>query len=210
MDDSVLHREIARFDPDLPIEKARTPPAAWYVDPAFLAHEADTVFRNSWQCVGRSSQVSEPGTYLTSTLLDQHYIVTRDETSALGAFHNVCRHHAARNDHNEDESSLCHGHSRLRRASVSLARWWCTAGTRPKLRCGRPRPAALPPRTAFQAPSGLATAPSSHTRPGHTNCTRSACAPGTGEVRARIAPRTTSRRRREDARGGRALLPRSA
>ena len=42
-----LEAELARFDGDLAIEAAATPPASWYTHPAVLARESETVFRGS-------------------------------------------------------------------------------------------------------------------------------------------------------------------
>jgi choline monooxygenase len=90
-----LRNELSRFDPTLPIEGAWTPPASWYLDPAFLQLERIQVFRESWQAVGRLDQVANPGDYFTGCLLDLPYVVLRDQDGVLRAFHNVCRHHAA-------------------------------------------------------------------------------------------------------------------
>jgi len=90
-----LEKELARFDPRIPIESAHTPPASWYVMPEFLAHERDRVFRRTWQAVGRVDQVAKPGDYFAGCLLDDPYVVLRDADGTLRAFHNVCRHHAA-------------------------------------------------------------------------------------------------------------------
>ena len=98
-DPPVIHEsmraELSRFDPSLPIERAFTPPASWYVRPDFLELERERVFRRSWQAVGRLDQVSRPGDYFTGCLVDDPYLVLRDQDGTLRAFHNVCRHHAA-------------------------------------------------------------------------------------------------------------------
>ena len=91
-----LADELARFDPSLPIEAARTPPASWYRSAAFLEAEADTVFRDSWIYAGPASKVREPGSFLTAELLGEPWVVVRDAAGTLRAFANSCRHHAAR------------------------------------------------------------------------------------------------------------------
>jgi choline monooxygenase len=93
--DDRVRAELARFDPVLPIESAWTPPASWYQDPRFLDAERAAIFRDSWQAVGRVDQVQHPGDYFTGCLLDLPFVVLRDGTGLLRAFHNVCRHHAA-------------------------------------------------------------------------------------------------------------------
>ena len=89
-----LATEIARFDPDLALEEAWTPPASWYVEPGFLEVEAETVFSRHWLCAARADQVSEPGSYATSSSLRHHHVVVRADDGQLRGFHNVCRHHA--------------------------------------------------------------------------------------------------------------------
>jgi choline monooxygenase len=99
-----LRGELARFDPSVPIERAYTPPASWYVMPEFLAHERERIFRRTWQAVGRADQVSKPGDFFAGCLLDDPYVVVRDQEGTLRAFHNVCRHHAAQ---------VCEGEGKL-------------------------------------------------------------------------------------------------
>jgi choline monooxygenase len=96
--------EISRFDPSLPIERAFTPPASWYLSPELLQREHQRVFRRTWQAVGRVDQVPAPGDYFTGCLADDPYVVLRDQEGTLRAFHNVCRHHAA---------EVCSGEGRL-------------------------------------------------------------------------------------------------
>jgi len=99
-----IRAELSRFDPSLPIERAFTPPASWYVRPEFLELERERVFRRSWQAVGRLDQVQHPGDYFTGCVVDDPYVVLRDQDGTLRAFHNVCRHHAA---------EVCSGHGTL-------------------------------------------------------------------------------------------------
>src|SRR5476651_1382750 len=87
----VLHA----FDATLPLSKARTIPSAWYFDPDIYALECRKVFGNTWQYVGRSEQVKDPGSFLTIEIAGQPILVVRDEKGTLRAFHNACRHRAA-------------------------------------------------------------------------------------------------------------------
>jgi choline monooxygenase len=107
-------QELNRFDPSLPIEKAWTPPASWYLQPEFLARERDRVFNRSWQAVGRLDQVQRPGDYFTGCLLGEPYLVVRDARGTLRAFHNVCRHHAAQ---------VCQGEGKLEELVCSYHGW---------------------------------------------------------------------------------------
>lgn len=83
------------FNASLPLSKAHTIPSAWYFDPAIYALECEKVFGSTWQYVGRSELVREPGSFLTIELAGQPILVVRDEKGTLRAFHNACRHRAA-------------------------------------------------------------------------------------------------------------------
>ena len=114
MTGDAFRRELARFDPETPIEQAWTPPASWYVETEFLAAERTAVFQESWQAVGRIDQVRNPGDYFTGCLLDLPYVVLRDGDGTLRAFHNVCRHHAA---------EVCSGAGTLQELSCPYHGW---------------------------------------------------------------------------------------
>jgi choline monooxygenase len=83
------------FDPTLPIERARTPPSAWYIDPARLALEEQRVFRRTWQAAGPLEWVADPGRFATGTVAGEPWVVVRGTDGELRAFFNVCRHHAS-------------------------------------------------------------------------------------------------------------------
>ena len=70
----------------------RTLPWSWYSDPAFLRRESDRIFSRTWQYVGHSAQVAEPGSYLASWAGEIPVVVTRARDGQLRAFLNVCRH----------------------------------------------------------------------------------------------------------------------
>lgn len=87
-----LRREIARFDPEVPIERAWMPPASWYTDPEFLAIEERAVFQRTWQPAVRATDVADPGSYASGCIGGMPWVVVRDELGELRAHHNVCRH----------------------------------------------------------------------------------------------------------------------
>jgi choline monooxygenase len=93
---SALETLLARFDPTLPLERARTIPAAWYHDHELAAAERQRVFGNAWLLAGRADQVGDPGSFFTVDLAGEPIVVARDEEGTLRAFHNVCRHRGAR------------------------------------------------------------------------------------------------------------------
>ncbi|HKS26870.1 MAG TPA: SRPBCC family protein [Pyrinomonadaceae bacterium] len=76
------------------LARARTLPAHLYTDPRFLEEEKARVFSRTWQLVGRSLQVKEPGQYFTATVGDEPLLIVRGTDERLRAFSNVCRHRA--------------------------------------------------------------------------------------------------------------------
>jgi choline monooxygenase len=91
---SFLH-ELARFDRQLPIEQAPTPPSSWYTDAEFDRQERSRVLLASWQPVARLEQVATSGSFVSGDFAGEPYLVVRGEDGVLRAFYNVCRHHAA-------------------------------------------------------------------------------------------------------------------
>jgi choline monooxygenase len=87
---------LGRFDPTLPLDRARTIPAAWYTDPNIYRAECRTIFAGVWQAAGRAEPVAAPGTFFATELPGRPVVVVRDEAGTLRAFANVCRHRAAR------------------------------------------------------------------------------------------------------------------
>ncbi len=69
-----------------------TLPFAWYSDEETLRRERARVFARSWQYAGRTDQVAEPGSFLTTDAGGIPILVVRDKQGELQAFLNVCRH----------------------------------------------------------------------------------------------------------------------
>jgi choline monooxygenase len=110
----VARSEIDRFDPSIPIERARTPPASWYIDPAILAIERDAVFARTWQGVGPIERLAAPGDYLAGEVAGEPFVAVRGNDGSLRAFFNVCRHHA---------SCLVQGEGRIERFVCPYHGW---------------------------------------------------------------------------------------
>ena len=70
----------------------RTLPWSWYADPAVLELERERIFRRSWQYVGRTDEVAEPGSFAATRAGHVPVVLVRDEEGTLRAFLNVCRH----------------------------------------------------------------------------------------------------------------------
>ena len=77
-----------------PIERAETLPPLCYTDSQFYEFEKEAVFNHEWLCVGRESQVSEPGDYFTTAIVGEPLIIARDPSGELRALSAVCRHRA--------------------------------------------------------------------------------------------------------------------
>ena len=78
----------------LPIERAETLPPVCYTDPQFYEFEKEAVFNHEWLCAGRESQVSSPGDFFTTAIIDEPLIVVRDFDGELRAMSAVCQHRA--------------------------------------------------------------------------------------------------------------------
>ncbi len=90
-----LREKLSLFDPDLPLEHAATVPSLWYFDSEIYAAERRAVFAGTWQVVGRSEQVAEPGSFVTADVAGEPILAVRGSDGVLRAFFNVCRHRAA-------------------------------------------------------------------------------------------------------------------
>src|SRR5262249_35872857 len=89
--------EALRYYPrDVMPEQARTLPARYYTDPAFLARELDGLFGTMWFYAGRSEDAQKPGQYFVREINGYNIVVSRNTAGAIRAFHNVCRHRGTR------------------------------------------------------------------------------------------------------------------
>ena len=71
-------------------------PAAHYVDRAHLRREHDALFTGRPQVVALSSELRQPGSWLTRELAGLPVVVARAEDGAIAASVNVCAHRGAR------------------------------------------------------------------------------------------------------------------
>jgi len=67
----------------------RSFPWSWYVDEPVLRAEQERIFRRSWQYVGHTGQVAEPGSSFTGRAGLVPIVVTRERDETLRAFVNV-------------------------------------------------------------------------------------------------------------------------
>ena len=90
-----LHDILSLYDPSAPLEQAFTIPALWYRDARVAELERSSVFRATWQVIGRADQLREKGQFFTADVAGEPIVVVRGDDGQLRAFYNVCRHHAA-------------------------------------------------------------------------------------------------------------------
>lgn len=77
-------------------EDAQSLPAWTYSDPDFFALEREKVFLPAWHLVCHVSDIPNAGDYHSFSMCGELAIVVRGKEGAIRAFHNVCRHRAAR------------------------------------------------------------------------------------------------------------------
>jgi Rieske 2Fe-2S family protein len=73
-----------------------TLPARYYTDPENFRREMESFFCRMWICAGRSEQVGKAGDYFLREVAGESIILTREPSSELRAFYNVCRHRGTR------------------------------------------------------------------------------------------------------------------
>jgi phenylpropionate dioxygenase-like ring-hydroxylating dioxygenase large terminal subunit len=71
-------------------------PSWAYTDPEFLALERERIFRPSWQVICHVSEIPHPGNFQTFDFIGESLFAIRGNDGHIRAFHNVCRHRAAR------------------------------------------------------------------------------------------------------------------
>jgi len=92
---------FGRLSPSTPAgaeaeEEGHSLPAWIYQDPEFFEREKAEIFRKSWQVVCHLSDVPRPGDFHSFDFLGESIVVLRGDDGEVRAFHNVCRHRAAR------------------------------------------------------------------------------------------------------------------
>ncbi|HVU59126.1 MAG TPA: aromatic ring-hydroxylating dioxygenase subunit alpha [Puia sp.] len=82
------------IDPD--IARAKTPDTALYKDPVLFERMKEQFFASTWQFVGSTDLVKEPGEAYPFTLLehylDEPLVLVRDKQDSLRVLSNVCTH----------------------------------------------------------------------------------------------------------------------
>jgi choline monooxygenase len=89
-------REVTYRHTRVPVDLAVTLIPDAYTSREFFEIEREKVFATSWVVVGFTSQVQKTGQVIVAEVAGRSIIVTRDKQGELRAFHNVCRHRAAK------------------------------------------------------------------------------------------------------------------
>lgn len=91
----LMSLDLSDFQPTSDLAVARTMPARWYTDPAFLELEKEKIFWRTWQPVGRVDDVQRPGDFFTWEVTGEPLVIVRGKDDQLRGFFNVCQHRAA-------------------------------------------------------------------------------------------------------------------
>jgi phenylpropionate dioxygenase-like ring-hydroxylating dioxygenase large terminal subunit len=67
-------------------------PAGIYSDPAIHALERERLFSRSWQFLGHASEVPAPGDFVVRRILDDSFIVARQDDGEIAVMLNMCLH----------------------------------------------------------------------------------------------------------------------
>ena len=76
------------------VGEAETLPPECYTSSKFYEIEKEAVFNHEWLCVGRESDLPEPGDFFTSHIIDEPIIVARNKSGEIKAMSAVCQHRA--------------------------------------------------------------------------------------------------------------------
>ncbi|MFV9455596.1 aromatic ring-hydroxylating oxygenase subunit alpha [Rhodococcus sp. NM-2] len=109
---SVSTDETARVAEHL--VEGKTLPLEWYTSPEVAEAEKKAIFASSWHYVGRAADVEETGMFVTADIGDVPIVIVRDRDGSLNAFHNVCRHRAAKvvlDEKGQRRTLQCHYHA---------------------------------------------------------------------------------------------------
>lgn len=99
--------EILKFNPEIQLEEAITPPSSWYLSKEIFELESQKVFKRNWIGLCGDYQLQQNGNYFTGEIVNQPFVIVNspsltdeqnekaEKTNFFKAFYNVCSHHAA-------------------------------------------------------------------------------------------------------------------
>ena len=71
-------------------------PRSWYTDSGHFAAEISAVFGRAWLPAAHTTDLSEPGSYVTARVGGHEIVLVCGRDGEVRAFHNVCQHRAHR------------------------------------------------------------------------------------------------------------------
>ncbi|MEM9913159.1 MAG: aromatic ring-hydroxylating dioxygenase subunit alpha [Pseudomonadota bacterium] len=98
----------------LPADRPTGMPGAFYTSQTQFEHEARTVLRTGWHCLGRADEIAQPGDFFTVQLLNEPLLVVRGDDGDVRVLANVCRHRGM---------PLAEGRGRTKRFVCSYHAW---------------------------------------------------------------------------------------
>jgi choline monooxygenase len=87
--------KLEKLDISKPVEGASHAPKYVYSSQKFFELEKKNVFLKEWLMVGRVDEVTNPGDYITTSILGEPLLICRDKKGSLNAFLNACIHRGA-------------------------------------------------------------------------------------------------------------------
>jgi phenylpropionate dioxygenase-like ring-hydroxylating dioxygenase large terminal subunit len=72
----------------------RALPASWYTSQEMYELERRAIFSRKWLLMTHQVRLKQPGDYLRYNVAGFDFMLTRDRSGKINAFHNVCRHRA--------------------------------------------------------------------------------------------------------------------
>jgi Rieske 2Fe-2S family protein len=87
LDETIAGVRIDRTYPGLPGRD--------YHDDEVWRRERETVFRDSWFCIGRAEELPAPGDFVARDVAGTGVLAVRGKDDRIRAFYNVCRHRGA-------------------------------------------------------------------------------------------------------------------
>jgi len=72
----------------------RALPGSWYTSPDMYELERRSIFSRKWLMTTHKSRVKDTGDYVRYDIAGFNFIISRDRSGNIHAFHNICRHRA--------------------------------------------------------------------------------------------------------------------
>jgi len=73
-----------------------TMPAPYYTSPELFVTEQEHLLSTRWLCVGRATQLANPGDFFLQAVGKESIIILKDKKGVIRAFYNMCRHRGTR------------------------------------------------------------------------------------------------------------------